>query len=70
MTLVATGLVLIACSILWPRVSVLHGSMSPGGVDFIEGFLVGIGLVFEIMGIGRMVGGGRGKGDSLPAPHD
>ena len=67
--LIGTGLVLIALSLIWPRVTFLHGTMSTSGIDFIEGFLVGIGIAFEIMGVGGMVGG-REKGDSSPVPRD
>jgi hypothetical protein len=67
--LIATGLILIAGSLIWPRVTVLHGTMSSGGIDFIQGFLVGLAIAFEIMGLGGMVGG-RGKDDdSSPDPR-
>jgi len=55
--LIATGVGLIALSLIWPRVTVLHGAISSGGVDFIQGFLVGLAMAFAIMGIGAMVGG-------------
>jgi hypothetical protein len=51
-TLIASGLVLICLSIIWPRVTAAHGVMASGGVDFIQGFLLGIGLACGIMGIG------------------
>jgi hypothetical protein len=67
--LIVTGMFLIAGSLIWPRVTVLHGAMSSGGVDFIRGFLVGLAIAFEIMGVGGMVGG-RENGDSSPVPRD
>jgi hypothetical protein len=62
-TLSVTGLVLIACSLIWPRVAVLHGTMTSSGVDLIQGFLLGIGIACEGMGIARMVSRRRSKKD-------
>lgn len=64
-TLVATGLVLIAGGLIWPRVTVLQGSMGAGGVDFIQGVLGGIGIACVVMGIAGMLTSGR-KGNSPP----
>jgi hypothetical protein len=66
--LVSTGLVLIAGGLLWPTATSLHGSMSTSAVDFIQGFLVGIGIPCEIMGLASILSG-RGKRDS-PLPRD
>jgi len=63
--LVATGLVLIAGGLIWPRVTVLQGSMGAGGVDFIQGVLGGIGIACVVMGIAGMLTSGR-KGNSPP----
>jgi hypothetical protein len=67
--LVASGLVLVACGLLWPRATSLHGSMSSGSVDFIQGFLMGIGIACEFMGVVGMVGRGKELGSSSPAPR-
>jgi hypothetical protein len=55
-TLIASGLVLIGLSFLWPLFPALHNSMSAGRVDFIRGFLIGIGCVCGLMGIGALWG--------------
>ena len=61
MTLVATGLALICCSLIWPRVAILHGSMTSSGVDLIQGFLLGIGIASMAMGFVRILRGRRSK---------
>jgi type IV secretory pathway TrbL component len=63
LTMVVTGLVLIAIGLIWPRMTLLHGGMTSGGVDFIQGFAIGIGVACELMGIGSMFAGRRGKRD-------
>jgi hypothetical protein len=62
-TMIATGLVLVALGLIWPRLTVLHGGMSSGGVDFIQGFAIGVGVACDLMGIGSMLSGRRGKSD-------
>ena len=59
LTMIGTGLVLIAGGLIWPRMTALHGAMSDGGIDFIQGFLVGIGIACEVMGVAGMVAGRR-----------
>jgi|ERR1700731_1956248 hypothetical protein len=68
--LVASGMVLIACGLMWPQATSLHGSMSSGSVDFIQGFLVGIGIACEIMGIVSMAARGKGMDSSSPPSRD
>lgn len=60
-TMISTGLVLVASGLIWPRLTALHGTMSDGGVDFIQGFLVGIGIACELMGVAGVVAGRRKK---------
>jgi hypothetical protein len=64
MTMVGTGLVLIACSLIWPRLTALHGSMSSSAADFFQGFLGGIGMACEVMGTGSMLSGRKRKNES------
>lgn len=59
LTMISTGLVLVAGGLIWPHVTVLHETMSDGGVDFIQGFLVGIGIACELMGVAGLVAGRR-----------
>jgi hypothetical protein len=68
--LLATGLVLICCSLIWPRATMLHGSMSSSGADLIQGFLLGIGIACEGMAIARMVSGRKSSDDSPRRPRD
>lgn len=70
MTRVATGLFLVACGLIWPRVTFLHGSMSASGVDFIQGFAVGIGIACEVMGVTGLLTGWRRKSDPSVTPRD
>ena len=70
MMLVTTGLFLVASGLLWPRITVLHGSMSANGVDFIQGFAVGIGIACEVMGISGMLAGWMRKNDPSVTPRD
>ncbi len=67
--LVVSGLVLIIGGLLWPKATVLHGGMSTSGIDFIQGFLVGIGIACEMMGLGSMFIG-RSKRGSSPVSRD
>jgi hypothetical protein len=67
--LIVTGMFLIASSLVWPRATFLHGTMSASGVDLIQGFLLGMAIAFEIMGIWGMVRA-RGNGDSSTVPRD
>ncbi|KAA6456453.1 hypothetical protein DYQ86_25295 [Acidobacteria bacterium AB60] len=71
MILVATGLVLIAAGLFWPGMIALHGTMSPGGVDFVQGFVVGIGFACEVLGISGAWArrGRRSEGDVLTPPQ-
>ena len=64
MTMVGTGLVLIACSSIWPRLTALHGNMSSSAADFFQGFVGGIGIACEVMGIGSMVAGRKSKNEN------
>ena len=68
MTLMASWLVLICCSLIWPRVAILHGTMSSSGVDLIQGFLLGIGIACEAMGVARIVSGRRSRNDPGDGP--
>jgi hypothetical protein len=63
-TMVGTGLVLIACSLIWPRLTALHGSMSSSSADFFQGFLGGIGIACEVVGIGSMLSGRNRKNEN------
>ena len=60
-TMVGTGLVLIACSLIWPRATAVHGAMSEDGVDFFQGVVGGIGIACEMMGIVSRVRGRKRK---------
>jgi len=64
LTMVATGLVLMACSLIWPRLTALHGSMSSGSADFFQGFVGGIGIACEAMGIGSMLADRKHKSEN------
>lgn len=69
-TMVGTGLVLIACSLIWPRLTALHGGMSSGSADFFQGFVGGIGIACEVMGIGSMLTSRKRKNEnSSPIPR-
>ena len=67
--LVATGLLLIAGGLAWPKATALHGTMSLSDVDFIQGVLLGIGIACEVMGVGRILGAKRNTGSST-TPRD
>jgi hypothetical protein len=62
--LIVTGMFMIASSLVWPRVTFLHGTMSANGVDLIQGFLLGMAIAFETMGIVSMGSRGKGMGNS------
>jgi hypothetical protein len=68
--LIVTGMFLIAASLVWPRATFLQGTMSANGVDLIQGFLLGMAIAFEIMGIVCMAGRGKRMKNSSPDARD
>ena len=61
--MIGSGLFLIVCGLAWPEATALHGDMSPGGVDFIQGVLAGVGIACGVMGIAGLVAGRRKRTD-------
>jgi hypothetical protein len=58
---VALGLILIGFALIFRHFPALHGGLSLDHVDFAMGFLVGLGIVVEVVGIGAAISGHNSK---------
>jgi uncharacterized membrane protein len=55
MAFVVIGLMLVAVSVAVPRMVSLHAYYSRSTIDFAQGLLFGIAIVFEITGIAALI---------------
>jgi len=63
---VVIGLVLAATSAVLPHIPALHASSGKHSMDFFRGFLIGIAIVAEIIGVGGIVPALRGARQKRP----